>query len=81
MKYDGSISVSWISNRGDVGVFGNPLHRFNGHKRRALGLEATPDGMSYPEMAQADIDTTEYLQAAGSGTLLRRSLIGTSRGP
>jgi hypothetical protein len=67
VKYDGGVSISSISNRRDISVFANPLHRFNGHKPWALGLEATPDGMSYPDMVQAGIDTTEYLQAAGSG--------------
>src|ERR1700733_3738264 len=67
VKYDGGIMVSSISNRRDISVFANPLHRFNGDNQWALGLEALPAGMEYGEMVHAGIDTTEYLQAAGSG--------------
>ncbi|MBS4727524.1 hypothetical protein MSM1_03865 [Mycobacterium sp. SM1] len=65
LKYDGGVLVSQLSNA-DRYEFANPLHRFNGVKPWALGLAPLPPGMDYADMVEAGIDSTEYLQAAGS---------------
>lgn len=65
LKYDGDAEVVEMS-RAYLHDFANPLHRFNGEMPWALGLAPLPDGMDYADMIKAGVDSTEYIQAAGS---------------
>lgn len=65
LKYDGGVQVVAMY-KAYIHDFANPLHRFNGENPWALGLAPLPDGMEYDDMVKAGMDSTEYLQAAGS---------------
>lgn len=65
LKYDGDAQVVEMS-KAYIHDFANPLHRFNGQMPWALGLAPLPEGMEYADMVKAGVDSTEYLQAAGS---------------
>jgi hypothetical protein len=66
VEYDGGAQVSEISDRRDISVFANPLHRFNGDIPWALMLAPLPPGMEYADVVAAGSGWTEYIQAAGS---------------
>lgn len=64
VKYDGGTFSSEIGNNNKLEFFARTLQRFNGKKPWALTL-CPLHGRDYGAMLRDEVDTSEFLQAAG----------------